>query len=189
MLKSAIRKLYKAKREQLTESEWLKFDDLLLINFQQIDLPPLRFIHTYLPSEAKKEVETTNIVRYLQFVNPGLQVAVPKTDLENNQMISCLMDDDTEMVLNAIQIPEPVECRPVPDSEFDLILIPLLAFDKQGYRVGYGKGMYDRFLTRCRPDVIKVGLSFFEPVEEITDRNIFDVPLDICVTPQKVYEF
>jgi len=70
-----------------------------------------------------------------------------------------------------------------------LALIPLLAFDQHGYRVGYGKGYYDKFLSQCREDVVKIGLSFFEPVDNIDDINQFDISLNYCVTPQQVYEF
>lgn len=70
-----------------------------------------------------------------------------------------------------------------------MVLIPLLAFDKKGYRVGYGKGFYDRFLADCRPDVVKVGLSVFEPIDEIADLNEFDIKMDFCITPNRVWQF
>ena len=74
-------------------------------------------------------------------------------------------------------------------NEIDLVLVPLLAFDKNGYRVGYGKGYYDKFLSNCRPDVIKIGLSFFDAVDEIEDIDDYDLPLNFCVTPQRLYDF
>jgi len=55
--------------------------------------------------------------------------------------------------------------------------------------VGYGKGFYDSFLSRCKPEVIKIGLSFFEAVESITDIRSEDVSLDYCVTPLGVQSF
>ena len=70
-----------------------------------------------------------------------------------------------------------------------MVILPLLAFDQQGYRVGYGKGFYDKFLSGCREDCLKVGFSYFEPIETIDDCNEFDVPLDLCITPQNVYVF
>ena len=75
----------------------------------------------------------------------------------------------------------------IQNSKIDLVLIPLLCFDKKGYRVGYGKGYYDRFLAECRPDVMKIGLSIFEPVDEISDVDEFDVKMDYCITPNKIW--
>ena len=55
--------------------------------------------------------------------------------------------------------------------------------------VGYGKGFYDRFLKQCKKDVVKIGLSLFEAEEEIEDVFENDIPLDYCITPNKIYEF
>ena len=74
-------------------------------------------------------------------------------------------------------------------QKIDLVIVPLLAFDIKGYRVGYGKGFYDKYFLKTRPNCIKVGLSFFDPVDMISDKNEFDVPLNYCVTPNKIYEF
>jgi 5-formyltetrahydrofolate cyclo-ligase len=67
--------------------------------------------------------------------------------------------------------------------------VPLLAFDEKGFRVGYGKGFYDRFLKQCKDGGIKIGLSYFNPIDTIEDAGEFDVPLNFCITPQKVYVF
>ena len=72
-------------------------------------------------------------------------------------------------------------------GSIDMVLIPLLAFDQHGYRVGYGKGFYDRFLQGISTK--KVGLSLFPPVAEITDTDVHDVRMDLCLTPGEIYEF
>ena len=77
----------------------------------------------------------------------------------------------------------------IPTSKIEVVFVPLLAFDKKGNRVGYGKGFYDRFLSECNPETIKIGLSFFEPEELIEDVFENDVKLDYCVTPDEVYQF
>ena len=65
----------------------------------------------------------------------------------------------------------------------------MLAFDTRGNRVGYGKGFYDRYLPACRPDCIKLGFSYFDPVDSVDDAHEFDVPLDLCITPNRTYVF
>jgi 5-formyltetrahydrofolate cyclo-ligase len=92
-------------------------------------------------------------------------------------------------VENHWKILEPVSNLQFPVSQIDLVLIPLLCFDKKGYRVGYGKGYYDRFLADCRPDVLKIGLSIFEPIEQIKDVDAYDIRLDFCITPNKIWQF
>ena len=64
-----------------------------------------------------------------------------------------------------------------------------VAFDEKGFRIGYGKGFYDKYLADCSIDCLKVGFCYFEPVDSIEDSKEFDVPLNLCITPQNVYVF
>ena len=98
-------------------------------------------------------------------------------------------DEQTSYKKNAFGIEEPVQAALINPAELDAVLVPLLISDTQGFRVGYGKGYYDRFLYNCRRDVLKIGFSYFEPVDQIDDIHQFDIPLSICVTPNKIYEF
>ena len=189
MTKTELRKAYKEKRSQLSLQEAEKFTDLILINFQQIRLPFISFVHTYLASEKQGEADISALTRYLEFKNPGLKILVPKIDITSGDMQHFHFNDEVELVDNAFGIAEPAGGEIFSPGEIDLVLVPLLAFDKRGFRVGYGKGYYDRFLSECRQDVIKIGLSFFEPEEQIDDINQFDIPLNYCVTPQHVFEF
>ena len=92
-------------------------------------------------------------------------------------------------MINKFGIVEPSDGEKIDTADIDLVLTPLLTFDKTGNRVGFGKGFYDKIFSRCRSDVIKIGLSFFEATGIIEDINQFDVPLNYCVTPKKVYRF
>ncbi|MEY2811910.1 MAG: hypothetical protein RI991_905, partial [Bacteroidota bacterium] len=100
-----------------------------------------------------------------------------------------LVDEQTVFQDNQYGIPEPTAGIEVTSDMIDVVVVPLLAFDKKGNRVGYGKGYYDRFLASCRNDVITIGLSFFPPVLSIDDIDFFDKKLDFCITPDSVYAF
>lgn len=100
-----------------------------------------------------------------------------------------LLADNTVLRTNVFGVPEPIDGIEIMETQLDIVFVPLLAFDFKGNRVGYGGGYYDRFLKKCRKDVIKIGLSFFEAIEEIKDANVNDIPLTYCVTPNRVYEF
>lgn len=188
MLKREARKLFREKRKQLSSSEQTKLDDLLLIQFQKIDLPFLSYALSFFPIEEHHEVNTFIFTAYLQFQHPGLHIAYPRTDFSNDQM-QAILDKSENFVRNAYNIYEPASGEEIPPQLLDLVLVPLLVCDESGNRVGYGKGFYDRFLKLCRPDCVKVGLSYFDPVQTITDADEFDVPLNYCITPQKAYVF
>lgn len=189
MTKAALRKKYKEKRMQVSWKDKERWTDMILINFQKLQLPFIDCVHTYLAMEEQNEIETENISRYLAFKNPGLKVVVPKINLDAGEMKHYIFNDDDEMAPNLFGIIEPVKGEKVAVEEIELVLTPLLAFDKRGYRVGYGKGFYDKFFQQCQSTVIKVGLSYFEAEEEIENINPYDVPLNYCITPHAVYTF
>jgi len=189
MKKQELRNLFKQKRKELSLHSIEKFNDLILINFQKLNLPYIECAHTYLPSLNQGEPETAFIIKYLQFKNPSLKVVVPKIDIQSGDIVNYHFDEGVEMIKNKYGIDEPKDGEIIDVIEIDMVLVPLLAFDKAGYRAGFGKGYYDKFLSRCRKNVLKIGLSFFEPVEKIEDISGFDIPLDYCVTPNETYIF
>lgn len=189
MTKKELRKIYKEKRSQLTPAELSRFDDLLLIRFQQVPTGDASVFLSYQPIEEKFEVNTHLMVDYLRFRIPGLRLAYPVIDPFTNTFQAIETDDDAEFQLNHYGITEPLNGEVMEPGLIDVAFIPLLAFDQKGYRVGYGKGFYDRFLNLCRPDMLKIGFSWFDAVPAIDDINEYDVPLNICITPNQLYEF
>lgn len=189
MTKREARKLYKQKREDITPSQKAKWDDLILIQFQTLELPFLKTVMSFYSIEENNEVNSFLLTDYLHFKNPSLQVAYPRMDLEATVMHAIYCTADTPFETNEFNITEPAGNVIIPPYEIELVIIPMLAFDKKGHRVGYGKGYYDRYLNECREDCIKVGVSYFEAVEAIDDAAEFDVPLNFCITPQQVYVF
>ncbi len=189
MTKNELRIIYREKRHKLSLQEIEKFNDLILIHFQETPLPQISCVHTYLASLKLIEVDTSNLIRYLQFKNPGLKIAVPKIDNHSKSLYHYELLENIELVPNTYGIDEPQDGNRIEADDIDVVLVPLLAFDKKGYRVGYGKGYYDKFLADCRPDVMSIGLSYFDPVEEIDDINEFDLPLNYCVTPSRLFSY
>jgi 5-formyltetrahydrofolate cyclo-ligase len=104
-------------------------------------------------------------------------------------LLPVLFSDEDELVKNDFGVREPIGGELVPLRMDRPGAGASLAFDEKGFRVGYGMGFYDKFLAECRPDAICLGLSFFDPVESISDTHGFDVPLTACVTPYRIYEF
>jgi 5-formyltetrahydrofolate cyclo-ligase len=189
MLKKELRKLYREKRNALAAPEKVKLDDLLLIQFQTVVLPMLNTVFSYWPIEENNEPNTHLITDFLEFRSPGLQLVYPKIDDVSGTMQAILVDEDTRFTRNHFNVYEPENGEVIAAAGIDLVIVPLLAVDRKGYRVGYGKGYYDKFLAGCREDCMKAGFSYFEPVTAIDDCHDFDVPLDLCITPQAVYVF
>ncbi len=187
MKKKEARSIYIKKRAALSTSEKNKFDDLILINFQQLLLPQLLYVHTYIAVTEKNEIATDHLLYYLEFRNPEIRLVIPK--MENDSLVHFEYNEQTDTTLNKWGIEEPVNGNPVSEQQLDLILVPLLAFDAHGHRVGYGKGYYDKFLSKCRPSAIKIGLSYFDAVPQLDDTEDFDIPLNYCITPHRNYEF
>jgi 5-formyltetrahydrofolate cyclo-ligase len=189
MLKKDARYQYRKKRENITQTDKQKWDDLILINFQEARFPFLDYVLSFYPIEQNNETDTFLITDYLHFKNPNLHICYARTDLTNHTMEAIECNADSIFEANAFNIPEPIDTTIVDSQLIDLVIVPLLAFDKKGNRVGYGKGFYDRYLKSCRNDCIKIGLCYFEPIDSIEDANEFDVPLDFCITPQRTYVF
>lgn len=189
MLKNEIRKLYKQKRLELSATERLKYDDLLLIQLQRLPLNDVHAFLSYWPLESQNEVNTHLLTYYLEKAIPDVRVAYPVIDGDQEIMEAVLVEEETDFVENKYGIAEPETGDRIAPAELDLILVPLLAFDTRGYRVGYGKGYYDKYLMQCRTDVITVGFSYLPPIDKIDDAHQFDVPLKYCITPDRIYEF
>ena len=189
MLKKEARKVYNQKRIDISYSDRLKWDDLILITFQTIEMPFLDAVFSFYPMEDRNEVNVFILTDYLHFRNPNLQICYPKMAIQEPNMEAIACKADTVFEANEIGILEPLETEIIDPQDIDLVIVPMLVCDVKGNRVGYGKGYYDRYLSRCRDNCIKVGVSYFEPIDSVEDANGFDVPLNFCITPQKAYVF
>lgn len=187
MKKTEQRKLYKLKRQALTAEA---VEDLSLkIANQLLQLPiwDKIYYHIFLSIQELKEVNTEPILNILS--GKDKNIVISKSDFKTLEMTHYLLTDSTVIKKNHFNIPEPVDGIEISTEKIEVVFVPLLAFDSQGHRVGYGKGFYDIFLKKCHPKTLKIGLSFFEAENFIEDTNENDIKLDFCVTPNQVYTF
>lgn len=188
MEKAELRKQMLQRRRALSADEVaVRSQRIADLFFAHFPLKPGQTVHLFLPIVKNNEVSTWPIIERLRLEHPEVRVAVPVTDAEQHVLTHHHLTEASVLVENPWGIPEPQDAQIIHAHEVDIVLIPLLAFDKVGHRVGYGKGFYDRFLADCRPDVLKIGLSLEPPVERIADPNAYDVPLDYAITPQGVW--
>lgn len=188
MTKDQLRIMYKEKRAGITAAQKDKLEDLILIQFQKLAVEIPTVIMTYASCEKLNEYDPGLIKRFCSFRNPYTTFSYPSIRADNS-MHAFAVNAETTFAPNAFGIDEPVNGTLFDTGKIDMVFVPFLAFDEAGYRVGYGKGYYDRFLKTCNPDVLKIGFSFFEAEQAIDDVNEYDIPLDICITPDKTYTF
>lgn len=186
MLKSELRLNFANLRKQLSSEEVISSSIRIGKFLPDLPIWDLHCYHIFLSILENKEVDTSTILELLR--TKQKEIVVPKVE-DSARLEHYLLEDDMQLVKNHWGIPEPISGTRIPVEQIDLVFVPLLAFDLKGNRVGYGKGYYDRFLESCRDDVIKIGLSLFEAVEEISDAGPEDIPLNYCITPLKVYVF
>ncbi len=186
-MKNKLRKQYESKRDELTSSQIEELSLEIANKLLQLPIWDLEYYHLFLSIAEKKEVETEFILHILQ--GKDKNVILSKSDFNTRELHNFLLTDTTVIKKNKWNIPEPVDGIEIPSEKIEVVFVPLLAFDLNGHRLGYGKGFYDIFLASCKPDVIKVGVSFFEAEKTIPELENSDIALDYCVTPHKTYVF
>ena len=190
MTKAALRKIYLEKRLSLSTTDYKKLNEQIAENFfEGLDLSNVNVLHTFLPIEKTQEPDTWLIIHQIEKKFPEIKIAIPRINNQTSILDHFYYQGEKQLEKNMWGIPEPKQGVPVPVEKLDLVLVPLLAFDLQGHRVGYGRGFYDKFLEQCPPRLKKIGLSFFPPVESISDTNHGDQSLTYAVTPEKVFKF
>ena len=175
MNKQELRKAIRTRKRAMTEEEIERRSQSLCRKF--LESSAYRDCHTlygYLP--YNQEVRTVPILR--QALADGKQVAVPKVYGDDMKFI--YLTDLTQVAKGYSGIPEPIADEPVARDETALVLMPGLAFDPQGHRIGYGGGFYDKFLSR-EPKHPTLALCYeFQMVEHLETEE-FDIPVDTVI--------
>jgi 5-formyltetrahydrofolate cyclo-ligase len=189
MTKQELRKIYLEKRKVLPENEYAQ-RNIQLYNhfFFAIDLSFVKVLHIFLPIMDKREPDTWPVIDRIRREYPHIRLAIPRVNNETSALENFYFEGMHQLALNPWGIQEPKQGIPTESEKIDMVLVPLLACDKRGNRLGYGKGYYDRFLRTCRPDVRKVGVSLFD-LEEYIPAEAYDVKLTEVITPKGYIQF
>ena len=167
-LRAMIRAQKRAMTEQEIESKSQRLTELLLATdaYRQA-----KTIYGYLP--YNQEVRTVAMLE--QAIRDGKRVAVPKC--YSDEMKFIFMEDLSLVEKGYANIPEPIADGPIADDETALVLMPGLAFDPQGHRIGYGGGFYDKFLA-AEPNHPTLALCYDFQMLPHLETEEFDIPVD-----------
>ena len=182
MKKQELRTQYLQKRKELTSKEISSLQENIYQQVFDLSLENIKNVHIFLSLQKFNELDTHPIIDYFRRENK--QLVISKCNFEDQSLAHFYYNKDTKLKANKYGVLEPVEGKQVLESELDLIFVPLLISDAARYRVGYGKGFYDKFLAKCTKEAQKIGLNFFAPIPEIEDINPFDIALDHVIFPK-----
>ncbi len=187
MKKDKLRSIYIKRRKEFSKSEIhqksMMIFELINSNFTLKN----KKISLFLTIEKLNEINTFPFLEEIKKISQ--LVATPKSDFKTNNLTHIKFDSIAQLEINSFGIPEPKSGDLIQPEEFDIVFVPLLTIDKFGNRVGYGKGFYDRFLSKCNPECLFIGLNLFEEIEIIDDLNKEDITLNFCVTPTQIITF
>lgn len=171
MFKDEARKSLLQKRQNLSQTECIKWDDLLLIQFQKFDFSNIHSIGSFYPMEKHNEPNTILLTSNIQQFIPDLMIAYPVMDKTLGTMHFYEATD--EFVLNAMGIYEPNQNKLIPSHQIDCFLVPLLGFDLMGHRLDLGKGIMTNIFLLAN---IPISVSVFRTLSRY---QIFKIPMNL----------
>ena len=171
MNKTELRRMIREKKRAMTPAEIDAKSQRLGELFRASEAyQKAQSIYGYLP--YNQEVRTTPMLRQAQL--DGKRVAVPKC--YGDEMRFIWLDDLSRVEKGYANIPEPIDDGPIADDPTALVLMPGLAFDPQGHRIGYGGGFYDKFLAREMHPTLALCYDF--QMLEHLETEEFDIPVN-----------
>jgi 5-formyltetrahydrofolate cyclo-ligase len=186
--KKELRQSYRQRRKQLSSqevNEWSRKIAQQLAHWLD-GKADLEHFHLFFPIAKFNEVNTFYIKDLLE--EQGKVLYTSQVNREGSQLDTLKLPLDAAFFLDEWGIPVPQESLRVSPTKVQVVLVPLLAYDEKGNRLGFGKGHYDTFLGSLSQSVIKIGLSFFSP-EAVLPVESHDIPLNYCITPEQVWVF
>jgi len=194
LTKAALRRAALPRRQALARADVAERSERLCDQlFRHFPVAQWRWLHVFLPLARQNEPDTWPLIHRIWAAQLPVRLAAPVVQRDGISLKHYELTPATPLLASRWGIPEPVAsaAAEVAPAQLAAVLVPLLACDRQGQRVGYGGGFYDRFLAACRPGTRFIGLTILEdePVAALADVLPTDVPLHACITPGGVWNF
>jgi len=183
--KIEAREKYRNLRKQLHKSEILDMSVEIANNLLKFNIWGLKTFHLFMTIDENKEVDTKPILDLL--IGKGKEIIIPKINTNTNTLDSYVFNENTVFKISNLRIPEPINGI-LFNGKIDVVILPLLAYDLDGNRIGYGKGFYDNFISSLKSEPLKIGISYFSPEKSLECNNL-DINLDYCITPNQIFSF
>ena len=167
---------------QLTDNQFVKSSSLIKENVLKEPMILTGDIIAITMS-SKREVDTFQLVQSLWQL--GKKVAIPKCHPKNHSMTFYLIDNFEQLESGYMNIQEPKIqcCNPISPEDISCIIVPGVVFDQDGYRIGYGGGYYDRYLSQFKGKTMSIAFEI-QLVEKIPTES-YDLPVDLIITEQR----
>ncbi|WP_053955332.1 5-formyltetrahydrofolate cyclo-ligase [Inediibacterium massiliense] len=185
-MKENIRKNILKKRKDLSVEEVTQKSSEIFKHLKSLSIyNNAKNVMVYM--DFRNEVKTDKIIEDL--LSQNKKVILPISIKETKQLLlSELKDPQKELYVSTYGILEPKEnfIREVDPKTIDLVLVPGVAFDRFGFRIGYGAGYYDRFFQRIHHPIISIGLAFDLQIIDKVPTHPLDYPLDYILTEKEI---
>jgi 5-formyltetrahydrofolate cyclo-ligase len=177
MNKKELRTTFKLLRHSLTDGQRNDYDAQIRKALIP-ELYGLKHVALFLPIAKFHEIDLSGLLHFSEFT-----WYAPKAFFEERRLEFVEIKAGIKFTISKYGIPEPDGDFYADPKTLDAVILPMLVSDEKGYRLGYGQGFYDQFLKRCRIDCKRIGVSYFQPIEKITDVEMHDEPIHICISP------
>ena len=184
-LKHSLRSYFKHKRQNIDSTEWNRANYAIFEHlFDWEVLKQAHTVHSYISMAKHREVDTLKII--IDCLEQRKNIVVPIM-AGSRQLRHSYIDDMTNLQKNNWGVLEPIRQVKADITDLDLVLVPLLAIDRQGTRLGYGAGFYDGFLAKLLPSTIKMGLLLDRFNVCTLPKEPWDIPLDGYISESGIH--
>lgn len=181
--KEIIREKLRKKRREISDVDFRKWSDKIILRLKkQSEFKSAKVIHSYVSMNNRREVNTHSLIR--DILHETKQLVVPATQFNSGTLNHFYLESYNALRPNKWGVLEPEDGEKCPVGKIELVIVPMVGGDERGYRIGYGGGFYDRFLSKVSCPTI--GLCFKQNIVPELPIEPFDVRLDKIITEEKI---